>query len=187
MRTGKRAAAMIAVAAAMTTAAASVGGTPPARASLPAQAGAGPYMPLRAIPHYGDGPGAGRGHEGQDLFAPAGTDEVAIVGAVVIDSGTGYQGGRGNYVSIYSAETGRTYNYFHMLAASDVGVGERVGAGEKLGDLGCTGSCWGNHLHFEMRRGRGEYGPIEDPRPLLETLGLAPAQRPDPFATATRP
>ncbi len=186
MSTGKSTAALMAVTAAITSAAIA-GGPAPAQASLPAEVSSGPYMPLRAMPHYGDGPGAGRGHEGQDLFAPAGTDEVAIVGAVVIGTGTGYQGGRGNYASIYSAETNRTYNYFHMLSAPDVGNGERVAAGEKLGDLGCTGSCWGDHLHFEMRSGRGQYGPIEDPRPLLETLGLAPAQGPDPFATATRP
>ena len=74
-------------------------------------------MPLEVMPHYGDGPGAGRGHEGQDLFAPAGTAEVAIVDAIVLEAGSGYQGGRGNYVSIYSAETDRTYNYFHMLGS----------------------------------------------------------------------
>jgi murein DD-endopeptidase MepM/ murein hydrolase activator NlpD len=159
----------------------------PAQASLPVQSGDGPYMPLRAMPHYGDGPGAGRGHEGQDMFAPAGTDEVAIVDAVVADTGSGYQGGRGNYAAIYSPETDRTYNYFHMLSAPDVSAGQHVSAGQKLGDLGCTGSCWGPHLHFEMRRGDDEYGPIEDPRPLLETLRLAPAERPDAFATAIRP
>ena len=186
MGTGKRTAALLAATAAFACTGFG-GGTTLAQASLPAQAGDGPYMPLRVMPHYGDGPGAGRGHEGQDLFAPAGTDEVAIADAVVIDTGTGYQAGRGNYVSIYSDLTGRTYNYFHMLSAPVVGVGERVAAGQMLGDLGCSGSCWGNHLHFEMRRGRDEYGPIEDPRPLLETLGLAPAQAPHPFATATRP
>ncbi len=160
---------------------------PPARASLPVPTGAGPYMPLEAMPGYGDGPGAGRGHEGQDLFAPAGTDEVAIVDAVVTDTGSGYQGGRGNYASIYSSEAGLTYNYFHMLSAPDVHVGQRVSAGQKLGDLGCSGSCWGPHLHFEMRRGNDEYGPIEDPRPLLETLRLASASPADAFAATIRP
>ena len=81
-------------------------------------------MPLEKMPHYGDGPGAGRGHEGQDLFAPVGTDELAIVDAAVTDTGSGYQGGRGNYVSIYSSDTDRTYNYFHMLSPPDVRVGQ---------------------------------------------------------------
>jgi murein DD-endopeptidase MepM/ murein hydrolase activator NlpD len=144
-------------------------------------------MPLEVMPHYGDGPGAGRGHEGQDLFAPAGTGEVAIVDAVVTDTGSGYQGGRGNYVSIYSAETDRTYNYFHMLSAPEVRVGQQVHAGQELGELGCTGSCWGPHLHFEMRRGNDEYGPIEDPRPLLERLHLASSATSDAFSAAIRP
>lgn len=186
MKSPIRAAALAATA--MTVLAAALAAAPTlALASLPAPAGGGPVMPLEAMPHYGDGPGAGRGHEGQDLFAPAGTDELAIVDAVVTDTGSGYQGGRGNYASIYSAETGHTYNYFHMLGAPAVRVGERVHAGQKLGDLGCTGSCWGPHLHFEMRRGDDEYGPIEDPRPLLESLELDSSEPADAFSTAIRP
>ena len=160
---------------------------PPATASLPSPSGGGPVMPLETLPHYGDGPGAGRGHEGQDLFAPIGTDELAIVDAVVTDTGSGYQGGRGNYASIYGSDTDRTYNYFHMLEAPQVRVGQRVSAGQKLGELGCTGSCWGPHLHFEMRRGEDEYGPIEDPRPLLETLEPASAAPAEAFSETIRP
>jgi murein DD-endopeptidase MepM/ murein hydrolase activator NlpD len=185
VKTQIRAAALAATATAV-LACASAAAPRPAAASLPAPEGGGPVMPLEVMPHYGDGPGAGRGHEGQDLFAPAGTGEVAIVDAVVTETGSGYQGGRGNYVSIYSAETGRTYNYFHMLTAPEVRVGQRVSGGQELGELGCTGSCWGPHLHFEMRRGNDEYGPIEDPRPLLERLDLTSAT-PAAFSTAVRP
>ena len=31
--------------------------------------------------------------------------------------------------------------------------------------LGCTGSCWGDHLHFEIRDGRGSQAPPRDPLP----------------------
>lgn len=132
----------------------------------------GPYLPLRATPEYGDGLDAGRGHEGQDLFAPAGTPLVATRDAVVLE--TGSDGGRGNYVAIYSDEADQTYNYFHMIAPSSVSKGQVVVAGQELGGLGCTGSCWGDHLHFEVHAGRSPYGPVLNPVPYLNGLGQAP-------------
>jgi murein DD-endopeptidase MepM/ murein hydrolase activator NlpD len=83
---------------------------------------------------------------------------------------TGSDGGAGNYVSIYDPAAKRTYNYLHMLAPALVDGGERVRAGQKLGELGCTGSCWGNHLHFEVRVGRGTWGAVLDPMPTLRRL-----------------
>lgn len=127
-------------------------------------------FPLPSAPRYGDGLGAGRDHEGQDLFAPGGTPELAVADAIVLEAAGGYNGGRGNYVSIYDPAADRTYNYFHMLAAPLVAAGDSVRAGERLGRLGCSGSCWGDHLHFEVRSGRDPYGPVLDPRPLLERL-----------------
>jgi murein DD-endopeptidase MepM/ murein hydrolase activator NlpD len=130
-------------------------------------------FPLPVDPEYGDGLGAGRGHEGQDLMAPAGTPELAVRDAIVIEAGSGDNGGRGNYVSIYSPAVERTYNYFHMLESPFVQAGDHVRAGQKLGLLGCTGSCWGDHLHFEVRQGRDPYGPVLDPTPFLERLQRA--------------
>lgn len=193
MRSRTRAASVLA--AAVTTLAAGFAGWSPLPGSGPEDAAAflaipvsklpedGPYIPMRATPEYGDGLGAGRGHEGQDLFAPAGTPLVAVDDAVVLE--TGSDGGRGNYISIYDAKRKLTYNYFHMLGAALVGSGERVDAGQKLGELGCTGSCWGDHLHFEVRGGRSSYGPTEDPAAFLEGLKLA---RPEPrFKAAVAP
>jgi murein DD-endopeptidase MepM/ murein hydrolase activator NlpD len=125
-------------------------------------------FPMQAQPEYGDGLDAGRGHEGQDMFAPAGTSLVAVANATVIE--TGSDGGRGNYVSIYDSAEKRTYNYFHMLGPALVRRGQRLQAGEKLGELGCTGSCWGDHLHFEVRVGRSPYGPVLEPMPVLRKL-----------------
>ncbi|MGH2981068.1 MAG: M23 family metallopeptidase [Solirubrobacterales bacterium] len=125
-------------------------------------------FPMRARPEYGDGLEAGRGHEGQDLFAPAGTPLVAVTDAVVIESGS--DGGRGNFISIYERGADRTYSYFHMLGAALAATGERVERGQKLGEVGCTGSCWGDHLHFEVRAGRDPWGPALDPAPVLQRL-----------------
>lgn len=132
-----------------------------------------PRHPVRTASYdYGDSGavfGAGRSghiHEGQDVFAPAGTPLVAVTDGEVVEAGT--DGGRGNHVTIHDPERDQTYVYFHMLAPTDVAVGDRVRAGQPLGEVGCTGSCFGDHLHFEVRDGRGGEGRAIDPLPLLE-------------------
>ena len=168
-----------------------------AAAALPAAAGAsaapeipspdlaqpepkGPYMPLAAKPEIGDGLGAGRGHEGVDLFAPTGTELLSVSAGVVVEAGS--DGGRGNYVSIYSPSLGHTYNYLHMLSASLVATGEKVRAGQVVGRVGCTGSCYGAHLHFEVRDGRDPYTAALDPLPFIDSLVPAPAEVATPAA-----
>jgi murein DD-endopeptidase MepM/ murein hydrolase activator NlpD len=49
--------------------------------------------------------------------------------------------------------------------------------GERVGAVGCTGSCWGDHLHFELRRGRGTTAAPIDPLPLLKRLAARRAAR----------
>jgi len=109
---------------------------------------------------------AGHSHQGQDVFAPPGTPLVAVRDGVVVE--TGDDGGRGNYVALYSPLAHQTYVYLHMDEPSRVRPGRRVRAGRRLGGVGCTGSCFGDHLHFEVRRGRGAQGKPIDPLPLLE-------------------
>jgi murein DD-endopeptidase MepM/ murein hydrolase activator NlpD len=129
-------------------------------------------FPVRGPVSYG-GAGARFGndrgdhmHEGQDVFAPAGTPLVAVRDGVVAEAGNG--GGRGNYVAIYSPAADRTYVYLHMQEPADVSVGQRVSAGRRVGEVGCTGSCFGDHLHFEIRRGQGANGAPQDPLPSLQ-------------------
>lgn len=119
---------------------------------------------------------SGHEHKGQDVFAPAGTPLVAVTSGRVIESGNG--GGRGHYLAIYSPKTRRTYVYLHMLAPSTARVRQRVRAGQVVGRLGCSGSCSGDHLHFEVRRGRGTSRPAIDPLPLLLRLRGQTGQRP---------
>jgi murein DD-endopeptidase MepM/ murein hydrolase activator NlpD len=112
-------------------------------------------------------------HEGQDIFGKVGTPLVAVHDGVVVDGGRDggrYSGGRGNYVAIYSPADDRSFVYMHMLKPPNVQLGDRVHAGQLLGRLGCTGSCWGPHLHFEIRIGkatlRSKTKPV-DPLPFL--------------------
>jgi murein DD-endopeptidase MepM/ murein hydrolase activator NlpD len=131
-------------------------------------------FPMLARPDWGEQDarfGAYRGghvHEGQDVFAPAGTPLVAIRDGRVVE--TGDAGGRGNYIAIWSRERQRTFVYLHMLHPARVHPGEAVRVGQRVGAVGCTGSCWGDHLHLELRRGRGTTGAARDPLPLLRRL-----------------
>jgi murein DD-endopeptidase MepM/ murein hydrolase activator NlpD len=107
----------------------------------------------------------GRAHEGQDVFARTGTPLVAVRKGVVLE--TGDDGGRGNYVAVFSPVSRRTYVYLHMNEPSRAKRGQSVTAGRRLGSVGCTGSCSGDHLHFEIHRGRTLEGPAENPLPVL--------------------
>jgi murein DD-endopeptidase MepM/ murein hydrolase activator NlpD len=130
-----------------------------------------PYFPIRAEFNWGQSGarfGAGRGgraHAGQDVFARTGAPLVAVTDGVVVE--TGDDGGRGNYVALYDPRRRRTYVYLHMDRPSLVAQGRRVKGGTRLGGVGCTGSCFGDHLHFEVRAGRGPDGAPMDPLPLL--------------------
>jgi murein DD-endopeptidase MepM/ murein hydrolase activator NlpD len=133
-----------------------------------------PVFPVEGAADFGEADArygawrGGRRHEGQDLFAPAGTPLRAALDGVVVE--TGDDGGRGNYVAVFSPVRGQTYMYLHMRRPSRVQPGGRVRAGDRLGAVGCTGSCWGDHLHFELRRGRDSRGAPVDPLPLLRRL-----------------
>ena len=107
----------------------------------------------------------GRMHEGQDIFAPAGTPLVAMHDSKVVEEGNG--GGRGNYVALYSPSNNRTFVYLHMQSPARVEMGSEVRAGQRIGELGCTGSCFGDHLHLEVRRGNATTGAPTDPMPHL--------------------
>ena len=58
----------------------------------------------------------------------------------------------------------------HMLEPAAVRPGQRLRAGQHVGKVGCTGSCWGDHLHFELRAGRGSQAPVLNPLPLLHWI-----------------
>jgi murein DD-endopeptidase MepM/ murein hydrolase activator NlpD len=138
-------------------------------------------FPVRGRPDWGEQDarfGAYRGghmHEGQDVFAAAGTPLVAIRNGRVVE--TGDDGGRGNYIAIWSPEARHTFVYLHMLRPARLRPGEVVWMGERVGAVGCTGACWGDHLHFEIRRGRGTSGRPRDPMPLLKRLAARRAAR----------
>ena len=116
--------------------------------------------------------GAGRPghiHQGQDVQAPSGTPIVAPHGGTIRT--VAYQaGGAGHYIVLRSDGENRDYVFMHLATGSTrVRVGQRVSTGQRLGDVGTTGSSSGPHLHFEVWVGGWYTGgkPI-DPLPLLK-------------------
>ncbi len=125
-----------------------------------------------SIAHFG-APRYGHVHEGQDIFGKVGTPEVAVHDGIVVDRGKSTDpdsGGRGNFLAIYSPQDNHSFVYMHMLKPPPVLVGNHVHAGQLVGRLGCTGSCDGPHLHFEVRIGKATPGvdtKAIDPLPYL--------------------
>ena len=171
--TTARAAASVAIAAAIAVSAAPAlagsGGLGPDGGRDDGRRSAGGVFPIIGAHQYGDGLGAGRDHQGQDLIAKCGKPVVAAEGGRVIFKD--YQAsGAGNYVVVSSKETRTDYVYMHMLRGVDVSKGDRIEAGDRIGEVGTTGSSTTCHLHFEMWSAPGWYdgGDVVDPRRYLK-------------------
>ena len=110
----------------------------------------------------------GRRHQGQDLSASEGVPVLAPRGGVV--QTVAYQaGGAGNYIVLDGDGEDRDYVFMHLrTGANRVRQGDRVRTGQRLSDVGNTGSSTGPHLHFEIWVGGWFSGghPI-DPLPHL--------------------
>jgi len=106
----------------------------------------GLIWPVNGIVTSGFGWRWGRMHEGIDISAPTGTAVHAAAGGSVIYAGS--MGGYGTIVVIDHGN-GLATAYAH-LSAIWIGGGS-VSQGQGIGAVGCTGSCTGPHLHFEVR------------------------------------
>jgi murein DD-endopeptidase MepM/ murein hydrolase activator NlpD len=89
----------------------------------------------------------GRMHEGIDIAAAEGTPiHAAASGRVVF---AGWMDGYGNLVAIdHGGGLSTAYAHQSSIAA---GLGQTVSQGQTIGYVGCTGHCFGPHLHFEVR------------------------------------
>ncbi|HUG85890.1 MAG TPA: peptidoglycan DD-metalloendopeptidase family protein [Euzebya sp.] len=124
----------------------SSGGGEAAPAPPPASGGTFSWPTSGAVTS-GFGPRWGRQHEGIDIANGSGTAVAASRGGTVIQAGT--LGGYGNIVLI--AHGGGFVTAYAHLESIAVSNGQSVSTGTYLGGMGCSGSCTGTHLHFEIR------------------------------------
>src|SRR5829696_10238596 len=98
----------------------------------------------------------GRMHEGIDIGAPSGAAIHAAAGGTVIYCG--WMGGYGNLIVIdHGGGLATAYGHQSGLA---VGCGTSVGEGQVIGYVGCTGHCFGPHVHFEVRVNGSPVDPL---------------------------
>ena len=117
-----------------------------------------------------------RWHPAIDITGENGTDVVASADGIVIDiyndatdnfpkgqiAGSGY----GNYVKLEHTNkiNGKiTVTKYNHLARATVKVGDKLLLGDKLGELGSTGSSYGFHLDYQVFLN----GEVTDPGPFI--------------------
>jgi murein DD-endopeptidase MepM/ murein hydrolase activator NlpD len=95
-------------------------------------------------------------HTGVDLVVGYGAVVRAAHGGTVTFAG--WDGAYGNKVEITHEDGTQTW-YAHMSSLA-VGLGP-VTTGQQIGSVGCTGNCFGAHLHLEAHSpGGGELDPL---------------------------
>jgi len=121
-------------------------------------------------------------HTGVDIPAPTGTPVLAAGSGKVIFSGYGaYRAGLdvlsdpyGIAVIIrhdFGYQGQPLFSLYGHLSETDVVVGQYIGMGEEIGQVGSTGKVTGPHLHFELRLGENNYYTTRNPE-----LWIAPPQ-----------
>ena len=97
----------------------------------------------------------GRLHAGIDIAVPSGTPiRAAKSGSVALAAP---YGGYGNYTCIdHGGGLSSCYAHQSSFAITSGSVSQ----GEVIGYVGCTGSCFGDHLHFEIRVNGSPVDPL---------------------------
>ena len=98
----------------------------------------------------------GRMHEGIDIGVGYGTPIHAAAGGTVIYCG--WEEGYGNFVVLdHGGNLATAYGHQSSIAVT---CGQQVSQGQVIGYVGCTGHCFGPHLHFEVRVNGNPVDPL---------------------------
>ena len=98
-----------------------------------------------------------------DLLSPIAASRDGTVVDLYEGYGTEQFGTYGNFVLLSHADGRRTLYYHLAHDGVRVSVGQAVKEGQWIADSGCSGQCYGAHLHFEMqkRRADGTWGSVD--------------------------
>lgn len=102
------------------------------------------------------GPRWGSTHTGIDIDGYTGQPVVASKAGTIIYAGAGMSG-YGNAVVIDHG--GGISTLYAHLSAYEATSGA-AGQGDVIGYVGCTGNCYGDHLHFEVLAGGNPVDPL---------------------------
>ena len=117
-------------------------------------------------------------HHGVELVSASGTPVLAAAQGQVFFAGDDlkeqvapWPGFYGNYVVLKHDLDGQTvFTLYGHLSKIDVQAGQSVQAGQKIGEVGASGSAIGSHLHFEVRPGLNDYSASRNPELWLEPV-----------------
>jgi murein DD-endopeptidase MepM/ murein hydrolase activator NlpD len=129
----------------------------------PIRKGSGNFIwPVNGPVVSGFGMRWGRLHAGDDIAVGTGTPiRAAAAGTVAFTQPEASSGGYGNYTCInHGGGISTCYAHQSRFLTS---AGAHVSQGQVIGLVGCTGHCFGPHLHFEVRIN----GAPVDPLPYL--------------------
>lgn len=129
---------------------------PPVAPPVPTTSGSGFIWPVRGTLVSPYGQRWGRLHSGIDIAAPAGTPIAASSSGQIVYAGS--MSGYGLIVVIQHAG-GIATAYAHNSSIA-VSVGQTVAQGQTIAAVGCTGRCFGDHVHFEVRVGGSPVDPM---------------------------
>lgn len=96
-------------------------------------------------------------HTGIDITGTSSRDIYCIQDGVVTKAT--YDSSAGNYIRVRH-ENGYESVYMHLNQRL-VNVGDEVEKGQKIGIMGCTGSCTGTHLHLTIYKNGSLMNPLE--------------------------
>ncbi|MDX6638760.1 MAG: hypothetical protein QOJ01_2271 [Solirubrobacterales bacterium] len=98
-------------------------------------------------------------HPGIDIGVGSGTPiRAAAAGRVALLQSEAASGGYGNFTCIQ--HTGAMATCYAHQSAFRVSLGQQVSQGQVIGISGCTGRCFGPHLHFEVRINGSVVNPL---------------------------
>jgi murein DD-endopeptidase MepM/ murein hydrolase activator NlpD len=124
---------------------------------------------------YGSTEGGRRDpHHGVEFHTASGTPVLAVAEGTVYYAGddsvrkfSPWSGFYGSIVVLEHRLSGAPFDTLYTLYAHlskvDVSNGQVVASGEKIGEVGMTGTAFGNHLHFEVRVNPNDYTSTLNP------------------------